>query len=172
MIAKAKSQKSYELIENNEIKGTLTYKNMFKASAEIQTIKDGNHTLKCFFSLVIKKIKITQNERETVKLKMNWRGDFTITMENGIEYKSVSKGFFKRLIFLENTESKELIGVSQMYNWKQWNYNYEIEKSETPQIDLLSLIAVYAFNYQQQYRTGIMLLCIFSSKFIADFLIK
>jgi hypothetical protein len=91
---------------------------------------------------------------------MNWKGNFSITMENGVEYKSVSKGFFKRRTFIENQESRELIEISQKYNWKRWRYNYEIENSETPQNDLLSLIAVYALNYQQQYQMGIMVLVI------------
>jgi len=160
MILKAKNWKTFEIIENNEVKGTLTYKSMFKASADIQTVKDGEHSLKWFFGFLVAKFKITQNDRETVKLKMDWKGHFFITLENGIEYKFVSKGFFKRRIFLENQESKELIEISQKYNWKRWNYDYEIEDREAPQIDLLSLIAVYALNYQQQYQMGLMMLII------------
>jgi hypothetical protein len=160
MIAEAKSQKYYELIENNEVKGTLSYKSMFKTSADINTVKDGDHSLKWFYGFMVAKYKITQNDRETIKLKMNLRGHFAIIMENGIEYKSVSKGFFKRRTFLENQESKELIEISQKYNWKRWNYDYDIEDSETPQFDLLSLIAVYALNYQQQYQMGLMMLVI------------
>ena len=160
MIAEAKSKKSYELIQNNEVKGTLTYKSMYKASADFHTMKDGNHSLKWFFAFWVAKFKITQNDRETIKLKMDWKGVSTITMENGIEYKIISKGFFKRKYFIENQESKELIEISQKYNWKRWNYEYEIEDREIPQIDLLSLISVYALNYQQQYQMGIMVLVI------------
>jgi hypothetical protein len=162
MIAEAKSQKSYELIEKNEVKGTLTYKSTFKTSADINTIKDGDHSLKWFFAFWVAKFKITQNDRETIKLKMYWNGDFLITMENGIEYKFVSKGFIKKRIFLVNQESKQLIEISQKYNWKRWNFNYEFENSENPQIYLLSLIAVYALNYQQQYQMGLMMLVIMS----------
>jgi len=166
MIAEAKSQKSYELIENNEVKGTLTYKSMFKASADIHTVNDGNHSLKWHFGFLVAKYKITQNDRETIKLKMNWKGHFFITLENGIEYKFVSKGFFKRRTFIENQESKELIEISQKYNWKRWNYEYEIENSETSQIYILSLITVYALNYQQQYQMGLMMVCIGITQFI------
>ena len=160
MIIVSKNWRTFEIIENNEVKGSLTYKNMFMASADIQTVKDGNHSLNWSFSLITKKFRITQNDRESIKLKMNWKGDFTIILENGVEYKSVSKGFFKRRTFIENQESRDLIEISQKYNWKRWRYNYEIENSETPQNDLLSLIAVYALNYQQQYQMGILVLVI------------
>ena len=166
MIAEAKTRNSYEIIENNEVKGTLTYKTMFKASADINTLNDGNHSIKWFFAFLVAKFKITQNDRETIKLNMNWKGNFSITMENGIEYKFATKGFFKRRTFIENQESKELIEISQKYNWKRWNYEYEIENSETSQIDLLSLIAVYALNYQQQYQMGLMMVCIGTTQFI------
>ena len=172
MIVEAKNWRTFEIIENNEVKGTLAYKNMFMASADIHTVKEGYHSLKWFLGFLVAKFKITQNDRETIKLKMDWKGNFFITMENGVEYKSVSNGFFKRRIFLENQESKELIEISQKYNWKRWRYNYEIENSESPQLDLLSLIAVYALNYQSQYLIGIMTACVFSTQFIADFLIK
>ncbi|MCX6180296.1 MAG: hypothetical protein NT150_00015, partial [Bacteroidetes bacterium] len=99
-------------------------------------------------------------------LKMNWKGVSTITMENGIEYKIISKGFFKRKYFIENQESKELIEISQKYNWKRWNYEYEIEDREIPQIDLLSLISVYVLNYQQQYQMGIIMMCFAVIQFI------
>jgi hypothetical protein len=172
MIIVSKNWRTFEILENNEVKGSLTYKNMFMASADIQTVNDGNHILNWSFSLISKKFRITQNDKESIKLKMNWKGDFTITLENGIEYKSVTKGFLKRQTFIENQESRELIEISQKYNWKRWRYNYEIGNSETPQNDLLSLIAVYALNYQSQYLIGIMTACIFSTQFIADFLIK
>jgi hypothetical protein len=130
------------------------------ASADIHTVKEGYYSLKWLFSFLVPKYRITQNDREAIKLNMDWKGNFSITMENGVEYKSVSKGFFKRRTFIENQESRELIEISQKYNWKRWRYNYEIENSETPQNDLLSLIAVYALNYQQQYQMGIMVLVI------------
>jgi hypothetical protein len=171
MIIKAKNWKTFEIIENNEVNGTLTYKSMFKASADIQTVKDGNHSLKWFFAFWVAKFKITQNESETIKLKMNWKGNFFITIENGIEYKFVSKGFFKSRTFLENQENKELIEISQKYNWKRWNYDYEIEDSETPQFDLLCLIAVYALNYQQQYQVGLMSLVTMSFVNLSNLLI-
>jgi hypothetical protein len=160
MIIEAKNWRTFEIIENNEVKGTLAYKNMFMASADIHTVKEGYYSLKWLFSFLVPKYRITQNDREAIKLNMDWKGNFSITMENGVEYKSVSKGFFKRRTFIENQESRELIEISQKYNWKRWRYNYEIENSETPQNDLLSLIAVYALNYQQQYQMGIMVLVI------------
>ena len=172
MIIEAKNWRTFEIIENNEVKGTLAYKNMFMASADIHTVKEGYYSLKWLFSFFVPKYRITQNDRETIKLNMNWKGNFSIIMENGVEYKSVSKGFFKRRTFIENQESKELIEITPKYNWKRWRYNYEIENSETPQNDLLSLIAVYALNYQSQYLIGIMTACVFSTQFIADFLIK
>ena len=70
MIAIPKTRNSYELLENNEVKGTLTYKSMYKTSAHFHTIKDGNHSLKWFFAFWVAKFKITQNDRETIKLKM------------------------------------------------------------------------------------------------------
>ena len=160
MIIKAKNWRTFEILENNEVKGTLKYKSLFMASADINTVKDGNHTLNWFFSLITKKFRITKEDKETIKLKMNWNGNFYISMENGVEYKSVSKGLLKRRYFLENQESKKLIEITPRYNWKRWRYNYEIEDSEMPQNDLLSLMAVYALNYQQQYQMGIMALVI------------
>ena len=172
MIIEAKPRNSYEILENNEVKGTLKYKSLFQASADFHTVNDGNHSLKWFFGFLVAKFKITQNDRETIKLKMNFRGHFSIITENGIEYKLISSGFFNRRTFIENQESNELIEISQKYNWKRWNYDYEIANSETPPNNLLSLIAVYALNYQQKYRNGIMMVCIFSLKIIADFLSK
>ena len=166
MIAEAKSQKSYEIIKNNEVKGTLTYKSMFRTSADINTVKDGDHSLKWYFGFLVAKFKITQNDIETIKLKMSWNGNFSLTMENGVEYKLVSKGNFKRRTFLENQESRELIEISKKYNWKRWNYEFEIEDSETSQVDLLSLTSVYALNYQQQYQMGLMMVCIGTTQFI------
>ena len=168
MIIEAKNWRTFEIIENNEVKGTLAYKNMFMASADIHTVKEGYYSLKWLFSFFVPKYRITQNDRETIKLNMNWKGNFSIIMENGVEYKSVSKGFFKRRTFIENQESRDLIEISQKYNWKRWRYNYEIENSETPQNDLLSLIAVYALNYQQQYQMGLMMLVIMTCNAIVN----
>lgn len=168
MIVEAKNLKSFEILENNEVKGSLTYKSLFMASADIHTVKDGNHSLTWFFAFLVAKFKITQHDRETLKLKMNWKGDFFITMEDGIEYKIISKGIFKRRTFIENQESKELIGISPKYNWKRWRYNYEIENSENPHLDLLSLIAAYALNYQQKYQTGLTLTVIMTCNLIIN----
>jgi hypothetical protein len=154
MIAEAKSKKSYELIQNNEVKGTLTYKSMFNYSADIRTSTDDNHAIKRVFSWFAK-FKITQDDIEKIKLKMNWRGHFSIIMENGVEYKIITKGIFKIRTFLKNQENNELIEIKAKFNWKRWRYEYEFENSETPQAEVLNLIAVYALNYNQQYQVAI-----------------
>jgi hypothetical protein len=154
MIAIPKKRNSYELLENNEVKGTLTYKNIFTYSANIQTSTNDSHAIKRIFSWFAK-FKITQDDIEKIKLKMNWRGHFSIIMENGVEYKIISKGIFKIRTFLKNKENNELIEIKAKYNWKRWRYEYEFENSETPQAELLNLIAVYALNYNQQYQVAI-----------------
>jgi hypothetical protein len=70
MIAIPKTRNSYELLENNEVKGTLTYKSMYKASADFHTTENGNHSLEWILALITKKFRTTQNDKETIKLKM------------------------------------------------------------------------------------------------------
>jgi hypothetical protein len=157
MIAIPKKRNTYELLENEELKGTLTYKSIFTYSADIRTSTDENHAIKRVFSWFAK-FKITQEDIEKIKLKMNFRGRFSIIMENGVEYKIITKGIFKIRTFLKNQENNELIEIKSKYNWKRWRYEYEFENSETPQAELLSLIAVYALNYNQQYQVGMIMM--------------
>ena len=167
MIAIPQKRNTYELLENNQVKGTLTYKSIFTYSANIQTSTNDNHAIKRIFSWFAK-FKITQDDIEKIKLKMNWRGHFSIIMENGIEYKVISKGILKIRTFLKNQENNELIEIKSKYNWKRWRYKYEFENSETPQAELLSLIAVYALNYQQQHQVAISVTVIMACNAIVN----
>jgi hypothetical protein len=56
MIIEAKNWRTFEIIENNEVKGTLAYKNMFMASADIHTVKEGYYSLKWLFSFLVPKL--------------------------------------------------------------------------------------------------------------------
>lgn len=167
MIAIPKKRNSYELLENNEVKGTLTYKSIFTYSADIQTSTNEKHAIKRIFSWFAK-FKITQDDVEKIKLKMNFRGRFSIVMESGVEYKIISKGIFKIRTFLKNQENNELIEIKSKYNWKRWRYEYEFENSEPPQAELLSLIAVYALNYQQQHQVAISVTVIMACNAIVN----
>jgi len=154
MQAIASSRKLYELFQGNDLQGSLLYKNLFSYSAQIETTNDGSHSINRKFGFSLQ-FDITQNNVETAQLKRNWLGVMNLKMPDEREFKFIRKGLFKQKYLIENLKTGEQIEVNPHFNWKQLRFDYEFQKLNIENFNLVCLIAVYALNYER--RRGILL---------------
>jgi hypothetical protein len=146
MEANSTDQKTFQLTENGQQLGTLTYESLFLLKAEIRLEKGEHYEIKAlgFFGTTI---TVTKNGSETANLKMNWRGQIVLAFYDGQEFVLKAKGIFGNKFVIENKEEKTLIQFDPKFNWRKFHYNYDITYDEKPHDILLVLLGVYAANY-------------------------
>jgi hypothetical protein len=138
--------KTFRLIDNEQLLGELVYKNLSSYKAEI-TLTEADHYDINSVGFFGTSIEVTQNETEIANLKMNWKGQIVITFRDEQEYVFKAKGVFHNKYVVKNKEEEELIQFDPKFNWGKFNYNYEISYDKKPQNILFVLLGVYASNY-------------------------
>lgn len=146
--ARSTDRKTFQLTENGQLLGELVYKNMFFLKADIKLANSQVYEIKpvWFFGT---SITVTQNGNDIASLVMNWRGQIVFTFKDGQEFILRLKGLFYNKYIIENKEKEKVIQLEPKFNWRRFNYNYDItynitdDKKDT----LLLLLGVYATNY-------------------------
>lgn len=146
MEAKSTNRKTFELTDNGQLLGELTYDNLFSFASEIRLPNAAPYEIKPvgFFGT---SISVIQNETELASLKMNWRGQIVMAYQDGREYILKAKGLFMNKFTIENQQGESLMQFDPKFDWGKFNYNYSITYDNKPTDLLLVLLGVYAFNY-------------------------
>lgn len=138
--------------ENGNIYGRVEYNNWFSRKAAISlTTNDHYEIVPSGFWQT--SFDITRAEQKAGEIKMNWRGNMTLTLL-GKNYLLKRTGFWQRSMVLKKGDD-ELASVKQSYEWANMGYAFEIrlkEQKMTQELLVLMLITVYCAN--QQYTSS------------------
>jgi hypothetical protein len=139
-------KKTFQLTDDEQSLGQLTYKNLFSYNAEITLTNSDIYEIKPvgFFGT---SITVTKNDKEVANLKMNWRGHIVMTFQDEQEFVFKAKGAFHNKFIIENKEEEKQIQYDPKFSWGKFNYNYEISYDQKPEDILFVLLGVYASNY-------------------------
>jgi hypothetical protein len=150
MEIKSTDKKTFQLTENGQQLGELIYENLFFLKAEIKLANAEVYQIKPvgFFG---SSIAVTKNGTEIAKLVMTWRGQIVFTFQDGEEFVLKLVGIFANKYILENKDEEKVIQFEPQFNWRNFQYNYNISYNITydkiPHGVLLVLLGVYATNY-------------------------
>ena len=150
MKATSTDKKTFQLTSNGQPLGELIYENLFFFKAEIKLQNSEHYEIEPV-GLFNTSINVTRNDVAIASLVMNWRGQIVFTFQDGQEFVLKLNGLFNDSYITENREGENLIQLEPKFNWREFNYNYEISYGVTyeknPQDILLLLLGVYAANY-------------------------
>lgn len=146
MEAKSIDKRTFQLTENEKLLGELIYENIFFSKAEIILVNSEIYQIKPVGIFRTNTI-VTKNGVEIAKLKMNWRGQILIALQDGKEFVLKGKGMFHNKYVIENKDQEKLIQLNPKFNWKKFRYNYTIRFDKKTEDILLILLGVYASNY-------------------------
>jgi|SRR5690554_3986280 len=146
MEAKSTDNKTFQLTDNGQQLGELTYENVFSYKAEIKLTNSDAYDIKSV-GIFGTSITVTKNGTEIANLKMNWRGQIVFAFQDGQEFVFKAKGSFLNKYTIENKDGENLIQFDPKFNWSKFNYNYDISYDKKPENILFVLLGVYASNY-------------------------
>jgi hypothetical protein len=106
-------KRTFQLTDNGQSVGQLTYKSLFSYNAEITLPNSDHYQIKPvgFFGT---SITVTKNETEIANLKMNWKGQIVMTFQNSHEFVFKAKGAFLDKYFIENKEEEKLYSLTHI----------------------------------------------------------
>lgn len=137
--------KTFELVENSQQLGYLTYESLFSFKAQVEVGSDKYHiTPKGIFGTEISVKR--NNDSEVAHMKMTFHGGIVIAFQNGKEFILKSVGTFNVKYILEDENQQQLIVLHPDFKWTKLSYNYRVSYDQ-PQEPLLVILATYAANY-------------------------
>lgn len=139
-------KKTFQLTDNGQSAGQLTYKNLFSYKAEITLTNSDSYEIKPV-GIFGTSITVTKNEQEIANLKMNWKGQIVISFQDGRDFVFKATGAFLNKYFIENKQGEKLIQFDPSFDWSKFIYNYDISYDKKPEDILFVLLGVYAANY-------------------------
>ena len=154
MLALPKNWKNYDLIQYEELKGSLRFSGLFLQSAHIQIKADEAYHINSKFAWFEPRFDITQNETAVGQMRMNWKSEVSITLPDASAQKVVSKGIFNKTYFIENQNTGERIEIRRRLNWRKLRYAYEIADSNAAHYELTCLLALHAIKNIDQRMAG------------------
>ena len=146
MEARSINRKTFQLTENGQLLGELVYKNLFFLSGKIKLSNSDVFEIKPV-GIFGASFKVTKNGTEIANLRMNWRGRIVFTFHDGQEFVLKAKGVFHNKYIIENKNEERLIQFDPEFDWRRFNYSYDITFDKKPQDILFVLLGVYASNY-------------------------
>jgi hypothetical protein len=144
--------KTFQLLDDGAVLGTLNYKNLLSFKAEISLPGTGVYDIKSvgFFGT---SITVTKNEIEIAVLQMNWKGQIVMNYRNE-EFLFKAHGVFNDRYIIENKAEEKLIQFVPKFKWGKMQYNYDISYSQKPDDSLFVLLGVYASTYYVTAMSG------------------
>jgi len=138
-------KKTFELTDNSEKLGHITYDGLFSFKANAIVGNDNYKiTPKGIFSTTI---TVTKHGAEVANMKMNWKGNIIIAFQDGQEFILKATGTFLNKYVLEDKDQQKLMLLDPDFSWAKLSYNYSISYDNKPQDILLVLLATYSANY-------------------------
>jgi hypothetical protein len=134
-ILKTLNAKQFQLFENENMIGEVSFKNRMSYKAEISLSGTTAYTLEPqgFFG---NKIAVKDRSRKVIEMKQNWQGRIILNalFENfSRTFIFKHKGVFKTGFLLTDEAGLELIDIDQEFFWKKLHYEYRL--SVHPAID-------------------------------------
>lgn len=137
--------KTFELIDESNKLGQLSYNRLFSFKA---TLEINKHTYVIEpFGVLKTSVLVTKDDIEIANMKMNWKGQIIISYHSGEEFVLKATGTFLNKYVIENNKNEKLMLLSPDFNWAKFNYNYDISFDKKPDDILLVLLAAYSANY-------------------------
>ena len=140
--------KTLELNDGSEKLGVLSYESLFSYKANVIAGKDQYEiTPKGIFST---NMSVTKNGTEVAIMKMNWKGNITISFQNGREFILKATGTFLNKYVLEDQDQQKLILLDPDFNPAKLSYNYNISSDSSPaaiNLTISSSRRVYSFAF-------------------------
>lgn len=150
--AKSTNGLSFEVSNDSEVIGQLTYSSWFKFNAVI-TIADTAYPVepKGFWET---SIEVREGEQVLLSFSMGWKGEIVLrTHFNGAEqgYVFSHRGLFRESFTLADRAGTELLVMKPHLEWAKMNYEYEVITADTfealPDKAILLLTALHCTNY-------------------------
>lgn len=150
--AKSNNSLSFEVMDDDQPLGKLTYSSWFSFNAEIETL---DHTYqvepKGFWGTTI---ELKDNDKVLLKFRMNWNGEIVMQtyfdeIKSGYLFKH--RGIFKDSFVLADQHGTELFVMKPHLKWDTLNYEYQITTSESFDVlsnkEILLLNSLHCANY-------------------------
>ncbi len=160
--AKLNDSKSFEVTQDNNLIGKLTYQSWFKFNASAMLGNGSTYQIepKGFWGTTI---ELKDNEKVLANLKMHWNGDIVIQVDlTNVEtgYVLKPKGLFNISFLLSDQNKNDLLVMKPHLKWNKLHCEYEIESSqdfeESSDKSLLLLISLHCANYYMSMASGSM----------------
>ena len=150
--AKSTDSRSFALLSNGVLLGSLQYPKWYSFKAEAVLADDSKFDLepRGFWD---SKIELKQGEKVLLDFKMGWKGIVIHTQFDGKEnsYLLRMKGLLDSKYVLVDTDETELLAVKTDFKWSKLSFDYAIETSEAfdthPQQTLFLLTIIHCINY-------------------------
>ncbi|WP_374741726.1 hypothetical protein [Parapedobacter sp. 2B3] len=150
MNAHSIDNRTFQLIENNQVLSEIIYADPYFLKAEINVSNTDGYLVKPV-GVFQTSISVTNNGTEFAKLVMNWSGNIVIFYRDKNKYVLKLNKFFHGKYIIENEDRENIIQLNPKFSWKEFHYHYDINNnisndgiSKDP---LFLSLAVYAANY-------------------------
>lgn len=140
MIVKQTEKRNYQLVQNGQVLGKLSFGNIFWTKANIELNNGYKYSLK---SNGFNKFRLIQdhNEMELAVYKISLLKT-TITFKDGPIWTFKPKGIFSSIYYLINEDQS--LAVTSESKWFKMFHRFHINLKNTPQDSLLILLAIFS----------------------------
>jgi hypothetical protein len=139
------NRKTFELSDNSEKLGQLHYDGFFTFRCQA-SVGNENYDIKPT-GVFGTSMSVTRDGKEVANLKMNWKGNIIISLQNGEELVLKATGIFMNNYVLEDKDQQKILLLKPDFDWTKFSYQYDISYDQRPKDLLLVLLAVYSANY-------------------------
>ena len=146
-------KKTFELTDDSQRLGHIAYDGLFSFKAN--AIVGNDYYRITPIGIFNTTISVMKNETEVANMKMNWKGNIIISLQNGQEFILKATGTFLNKYVLEDKDQQKLMLLNPDFNWAKFSYNYSISYDNKPQDILLVLLATYSANYYIAAMSGV-----------------
>lgn len=156
LTAQSKDSKVYQLFQEENLLGTLTYPKWYSSNAELQTNAYSNLSFvkESFWDglLVLK-----DGETVLLDMKLGWSGLYINTYFSGQEQRYVlNTGSLLNYKFsLQDMEGHDQLSILVKFSFKNFKTFYELQVNEklisSAERDVLTLAALHGVNYYLRY---------------------
>lgn len=155
--AKGTHNRHFELMdENNFALGKLDYTSWFTIKSEIK-LPDGRVLNIAPTNIWHTSIDLTAGDHVLASLKLNWKGQTVVSLNDGDNYIFKRRGFFNMHFGLFNRDEHEVVIVNQKFELSKLSFNYYIETDDNYNEGknvVLILLLVYCANYMHSMHGG------------------
>lgn len=139
------NKKTYQLMDNGQCEGQLTYIKSFSRKAQITLKNQECYQIKPL-GFLKKGISITCNDKEIATLHANWKGQIIINYPDKGKYVFKTKGLFNKSYTIENSKRKTVLQCKPRTKWGKLQCDYDISYCSMAEQSFI-LTGIYAANY-------------------------